>query len=293
MRIGAHVSTRGHIWEAPGRARDIGAECMQVFVSYPQRWLVPRIADEDAAEFRRLANDGNVSPVYLHAIYLINFGTQDPDLFEKSIHALSQYLKAAAQIGASGVIAHMGSALARPIAEAEESVALGLEAALRKADNGVPILIENNAGSGNCLGSTFAQIGRFIDRCGGDERLQVCLDTAHTFASGYDYPNAECRAAMFDEIERSFGLARIRAVHVNDSKARFGSGVDRHENLGEGFIGLQGLQDVLLPLAANDCDFLLEVPGYEGHGPDARSVETLRKLVAGEPVEVNQPALFG
>jgi deoxyribonuclease IV len=97
---------------------------------------------------------------------------------------------------------------------------------------------------------------------------------------------------MFDEIDRSFGLKRIRAVHVNDSKARFGSGVDRHENLGDGFIGLQGLQDVLLPLAANDCDFILEVPGYEGYGPDVRNVETLRHLLSGEPVQATQPALF-
>lgn len=292
MRVGAHVSTRGHVWEAVGRAREIGAECMQVFVSYPQRWLVPRIADEDAQEFRRLAAAEGLGPTFLHAIYLINFGTQDPDLYEKSIHALAQYLRVADQIGADGVIAHMGSALSRPVPEAEEAVALGLEAALRKADNAVPILIENNAGSGNCLGSTFAQIGRFIESCDGDERLQVCLDTAHTFASGYDYPNRGQRQAMFDEIERAFGLGRIRAVHVNDSKARFGSGVDRHENLGDGFIGLQGLQDVLLPLAANDCSFILEVPGYEGHGPDRRNMEILRKLLSGEPVEIVQPALF-
>lgn len=292
MRVGAHVSTRGHVWEAIGRAAAIGAECIQVFVSFPQRWLVPRIADEDAQEFRRLASEHHIGPIYLHAIYLINFGSQDPDLYEKSIQALAQYLKVAEQLGAAGVIAHMGSALTRPIDEAEESVALGLEAALRKAGNGMPILIENNAGSGNCLGSTFQQIGRFIDRCDGDPLLQVCLDTAHTFASGYDYPNPELRRAMFDEIERSFGLSRLRAVHVNDSKARFGSGVDRHENLGDGFIGLQGLQDVLLPLAANDCDFILEVPGYEGHGPDARSVDTLRKLVSGQLVDVPQLALF-
>jgi len=293
MRIGAHVSTRGHIWEAIGRAKAIEAECIQVFVSYPQRWLVPRMPDEEAQEFRRLAREEGIGAVYLHAIYLINFGSADPDLYEKSIHALSQYLKVAAQLGAAGVIAHMGSALTRPLDEAEESVALGLEAALRKADNGVPILIENNAGSGNCLGSTFAQIGRFIERCGGDERLQVCLDTAHTFASGYDYPNPEQREAMFEEIRRGFGMERLRAVHVNDSKARFGSGVDRHENLGEGFIGFQGLQGVLQPLAENDCDFLLEVPGFEGHGPDLRNIELLRKLVSGEAVEAPQLALFG
>ena len=287
------MSTRGRVWEAIGRARDINAECIQVFVSYPQRWLVPSVAAEDAQEFRRLAKLEDVGPAYLHAIYLINFGSQDPDLFEKSIQALANYLKIAQQLGAAGVIAHMGSALSRPLAEAEESVALGLEAALRKADNGVPILIENNAGSGNCLGSTFAQIGRFIEMCHGDERLQVCLDTAHTFASGYDYPNPDRRRAMFAEIEGSFGIGRVRAVHVNDSKARFGSGVDRHENLGDGYIGLQGLQDILLPLAARDCDFMLEVPGYEGHGPDTRSVDTLRKLVSGEPVQVERPALFG
>jgi deoxyribonuclease-4 len=293
MRIGAHVSTRGHIWEAIGRAKDIGAECMQVFVSYPQRWLVPALPEDDAQEFRRLATLEDVAPVYLHAIYLINFGSEDPDLFEKSIQALANYLKVAAQLNAAGVIAHMGSALSRPLPEAEESVAVGLEAALRKADNGVPILIENNAGSGNCLGSTFAQIGRFIDMCHGDERLQVCIDTAHTFASGYDYPNGQCRQQMFDDIQHSCGFSRVRALHVNDSKARFGSGVDRHENLGDGYIGLQGLQDILLPLAANGCDFMLEVPGYEGHGPDKRSIETLRKLVSGEPVELEQPALFG
>ncbi|MHB8621094.1 MAG: deoxyribonuclease IV [Chloroflexota bacterium] len=293
MRVGAHVSTAGNVWRAIERAREIEAECIQVFVSFPQRWQGPRLPDEDIAEFRRLADQHGICPTYFHAVYLINFGTDNPDLYEKSIFSLVGYLQMAEKLGAAGVIAHMGSAGSRPVEQAEESVALALETALRKADNGVPILIENNAGSGNCLGSRFDQIGRFIDRCGGDERLQVCLDTAHTFACGYDYVHPEGRQAMFEEIERGFGLRRLRAVHVNDSKARFGSGVDRHENLGDGYIGLRGLADLLVPLAANDCDFLLEVPGYEGTGPDKRNVEMLRRLVAGDVAEQPQPALFG
>ncbi len=292
MRIGAHVSSAGKVWKAIERAKEIDAECIQIFVSAPQRWQAPSLLDEDIEEFKRLSAQEGIGPAYFHAVYLINFATDNPELYEKSIFSLASYLKMAERMGAAGVIAHMGSAGTRPVPEAEESVSLGLEAALQKADNAVPILIENNAGSGNCMGSRFDQIGRFIERCGGDERLQVCLDTAHTFASGYDYPHEAERAQMFEEIERSFGLKRLRAVHVNDSKARFGSGVDRHENLGDGFIGLKGLSDVLLPLAANDCDFMLEVPGYEGKGPDKRNVETLRKLIAGEAIEAPQAALF-
>ncbi|MGH2363101.1 MAG: deoxyribonuclease IV [Chloroflexota bacterium] len=292
MRIGAHVSSAGKVWKAIERAQAIGAECIQIFVSPPRRWQAPFILEEDVQEFRRLALQEGIGPVYFHAVYLINFATDDPDLYERSIYSLAGYLKMASRLGAAGVIAHMGSAGTRPVAEAEESVALGLEAALRKAECDVPVLIENNAGSGNCMGSRFDQIGRFIERASGDSRLGVCLDTAHTFASGYDYPDAAERQRMFDEIQASFGLERIRAVHVNDSKARFGSGVDRHENLGDGFIGLSGLREVILPLAANGSDFLLEVPGYDGHGPDKRSVDLLRCLVRGEPVAAPRPSLF-
>src|SRR5438552_2573806 len=103
MRIGAHVSTRGHVWEAIERAKDIDAECIQVFVSYPQRWLVPAVPEEDAQEFRRLAKLEDVAPAYLHAIYLMNFGSEDPDVFQKSIQALANYLKIAGQLGAAGV----------------------------------------------------------------------------------------------------------------------------------------------------------------------------------------------
>jgi deoxyribonuclease-4 len=143
-------------------------------------------------------------------------------------------------------------------------------------------LIENTAGMGASIGSSFADIGQIIDGLGGDARIGVCLDTAHTFEAGYDITTRAGLDGVLDDFDRNVGLQRLAAIHANDSKTRFNSNVDRHENIGRGYLGEEALGTFMTHPAVQSLPFYLEVPGLEGHGPDRANINTLRRL-AGLP----------
>src|SRR6266568_7693370 len=185
MPIGAHVSTAGGLSTCIARAQALGAECMQIFLSAPQRWQLPRHTDEQVQEFRRLVAETRIGPNFAHATYLINLASSDPLIRQRSVENLSASLGWAERVGLAGVVVHVGSGRGQPVEEAEIQVAGALEQVLL-AGSPSGVLLENSAGSGDLLGSRFEQIGGLIDRLARDARLGLCLDTAHTFASGYD-----------------------------------------------------------------------------------------------------------
>jgi deoxyribonuclease-4 len=145
------------------------------------------------------------------------------------------------------------------------------------------VVLENSAGSGELLGSRFSQIAEIIDKLDRDPRLGLCLDTAHTFASGYDLRAADGIQQAIDEIEQYVGLDRLRVIHANDSKVGLGSAVDRHENIGHGQLGEAAFERMLAHPALRDVPWVLEVPGADGKGPDEPNVRALKRL-AGRPV---------
>jgi deoxyribonuclease-4 len=161
--------------------------------------------------------------------------------------------------------------------EAVRQVASALEEVLRAPSQSM-VLLENSAGSGELLGSRFEQIGRLIQSIGRDPRLGLCLDTAHTFASGYDLRTDEGIQQAVDEIEQHIGLDRLRVIHANDSKVGLGSAVDRHENIGFGQLGEAAFERMLNHASLRDLPWVLEVPGMDDKGPDAPNVATLKRL---------------
>jgi deoxyribonuclease-4 len=282
MPIGAHVSTAGGLSTCVPRAQALGAECMQIFLSTPQRWQVPKHTDEQVDEYVRLVHEAQIGPNFAHAAYLINLASEDPGIRQRSVDNLSASLSWAERVGLAGVVVHVGSGLGQPVAEAEVQAAAALEQVLLSGTT-CALLLENSAGSGNTLGSRFEQIGSLFDRLGRDARLAVCLDTAHTFASGYDLRIADGLERAVDEIDRSLGVERLRLIHANDSKVGLGSAVDRHENIGDGLIGEAAFERMLAHAVLGNLPWVLEVPGYDDKGPDLRNVKTLKRL-AGRPV---------
>jgi deoxyribonuclease-4 len=282
MPIGAHVSTAGGLSTGVGRAQAIGAECVQLFLSTPHRWQLPKHSDEQVYEFRRLMGQTSIGPNFAHAAYLINLASVDPALRQRSIDNLSASAAWAHRVGLAGIVVHVGSGLGQSVAEAETQVASALAEVL-KAGSSTPVVLENSAGSGELLGSRFEQIGSLFDRLGRDARLGLCVDTAHTFASGYDLRTDDGISRAVDEISRFIGLDRLKLIHANDSKVGLGSAVDRHENIGKGHLGEEAFVKMLSHPALKDVPWVLEVPGYDNKGPDLQNVLDLKRLAGRTP----------
>ncbi len=278
MPIGAHVSTAGGLTTCVARAQALGVECMQIFLSAPQRWQQPKHTDEHVQEFRRLVAEAGIGPNFAHAVYLINLAASEPALRERSIDNLSASAAWADRIGLAGVVVHVGSGRGQRVEEAEVQVAGALEEVLQRATPTSSVLLENSAGSGDTLGARFEQIGALFERLGRDPRLGLCVDTAHTFASGYDLRVDEGIQRTVDEITQHIGLERLKLVHANDSKVGLSSAVDRHENIGKGLLGEEAFERMLAHPALKPLPWVLEVPGYDGKGPDLQNVLALKRL---------------
>jgi deoxyribonuclease IV len=275
--IGAHVSTAGGLSTSVGRGQALGVECMQIFLSAPQRWQHPKHTDEQVQEFNRLLAETDIGPNFAHATYLINLASTEPGIRERSVDNLRALAEWADRIGLAGVVVHVGSGRGQSIDDAEVEVAAALEQVLANGTRS-GVILENSAGSGDLLGSRFEQIGSLIDRLGRDERLGLCMDTAHTFASGYDLRASDGIQQTVDEIDRFIGLDRLKIIHANDSKVGLNSYVDRHENIGKGLLGDEAFERMLAHPALGPRPWVLEVPGYDDKGPDLQNVLDLKRL---------------
>ena len=277
MKIGAHVSTAGGIRKAVGRAVEIGCETIQIFGSSPQGWAFKPVSGDEIETFRQEVSEADIGPVFLHAIYLINLGTPKEDVLEKGIQSLINYMGLAASIGAAGVIFHPGSHGGQGYEAIFPQIVSSIQRVLEHSPEGPSLLLENMAGMGQHIGAKFSDIGRIL-KAVDSPRLRVCLDTQHTFAAGYDMTTRQSIEAMISEFDQDVGVANLLAVHANDSKRPCGAGVDRHDNIGEGFIGEDGFEAIMGNSAFQQVPFLLEVPGFEGKGPDRQNIDILKNL---------------
>ncbi len=283
IRVGAHVSAAGGLLTAFDRAIEIGAEAIQVHPTAPQTWRRLALDDAAVAAFRdRMAATG-LDLFFFHAVYLVNLGTPRPELLAQSIGSLRHYLELATRLGVRGVIFHPGSHRGQGFDTVLPQLAAAMGDVLAGAGPDVRLLIENSAGAGDNIGSTFVQIGRMIEAVR-DPRLGVCLDTAHTLTAGYDIGTGAGLTAALDELQDAVGLERLLAIHAHDSKAPLGSNVDRHENIGLGHLGDDGLRRICRDPRLDGLPFLLEVPGLERQGPDRANVARLRELAGLAPL---------
>ena len=282
MLIGAHVRAGKGLVPALEHGADIGADAVQIFTQSPRMWKPSQYGDEVLAAYRAAqAEHPSVSSTFCHATYLINLASPDPELAAKSRSCLTANLATADGMGAEGLVLHIGSHRGSGFDTALPAVAEALVASLDEVDADVdscPILLENAAGAGDTVGRSFEELAQVIEAAGGDERLGVCLDTQHLWASGIPFGTVAEADALIGLIDDTVGLARLRCMHLNDSKVEFGANKDRHENIGDGTIGADGLAALLGHPDLQDVPAILEVPG-EGDGPRVEDVVAARAVL--------------
>jgi deoxyribonuclease-4 len=277
MLIGAHVSTSGGLPKAIERGVATGSTAIQIFNQSPRMWRPTYHSEADFAAFRSAMEGSPIDSVVIHAIYLINPGTFDDELHEKSLAALTHALTVGDSIGSDGVVLHPG-----PVMKGQEyeptlrNIIRTCEAALGASES-CKLLLENAAGK-NAVGAKFEHLAELIDGLDGDERVGVCIDSCHSHAAGYDVRDLDAVTDTFDELDRIVGLDRVGCLHVNDSRDEFESHRDRHANLGEGLIGDQGIAAFLSDPRLSDVPALLEVPGTAKDGPADADVQQARSL---------------
>ncbi len=285
MNIGAHVRGGGKLVPSLEAGVEIGATSVQIFTQSPRMWKPSQYAPEVLANYREAqANHPSITDTFCHATYLINLASPDPALYQKSVDCLISNLSTGRGMASSGVVLHVGSHMGAGFETVIKQIAEAFERALDTADQappGVkdcPILIENAAGTGGTVGRSLDEIQALIDACGGDERLGLCIDTQHLWASGVDYSTIEGTNALVKEIDDRIGIERLRCFHLNDSKIELGGNRDRHANIDEGTIGTKGLAPLVGHPQIRDLPLLLEVPG-SGDGPRHEDVIAARKVV--------------
>lgn len=276
MKLGAHVSTSGGLSRSIDRAQAIGAEAIQIFASSPRAWKFNFPKEEEIAIFKEKSLETGIGPCYIHGSYLVNIGGDESQL-EKSIESLTNNMITAGKIGAEGVIFHGGSHKGKGFNTVLAQAVKCLNTVLEESPKDTWLCIENSAGMGSHIGSSFDEIGAII-KAVNHPNLKVCLDTEHCFAAGYNIASADAIDSIMEEFDSKIGLERLVAVHANDAKVEFGSGVDRHENIGEGYIGEEGFEVILANPAFSQVPFFLEVPGFDGDGPDEENINRLKSI---------------
>ncbi|MGH9715682.1 MAG: deoxyribonuclease IV [Candidatus Acidiferrales bacterium] len=284
LRIGIHTSIAGDIVRSLEIASELGANALQIFSASPRMWTrgIGRIAPADAARFRVRRRELQLGPVVIHGNYLINLASPNPVLRARSVQAFHQELVRAIDLGADYLVAHPGSFCDGAVEAGVAAIAQGLKQAARGLKLGeLKILLENTAGQGSSIGSKFEELKAILDLCTG-LALGVCVDTAHTFAAGWDIQTADGLESALRDIERTVGLGCVSVIHVNDSKAALGSRVDRHEHIGKGKIGAEAFARILRHPLLRGRAFILETP-IDKPGDDRRNVAALWRL-AGRPI---------
>ena len=280
MLLGAHESVAGGAWNAIVRGREDGCEAVQIFARPSQQWRALPFGPDEVSLFR--SEHAAVGwPAMSHASYLINVCAGDPVILRKSLNALEEELLRAEELGLDFVVLHPGAHLGAGREDGIEAAAESLSDVLERTRGfRVMLLLEITAGQGSCLGCRFDDMAALMERTRGGDRLGICFDTCHAHASGIDLSTEEGYERAFEAFAREIGLGALRAFHLNDSKTPAGSRVDRHAEIGDGYLGL-------LPFwrLVNDPRFAT-VPGVleTPHGPDklpsfARNLARLRALI--------------
>jgi deoxyribonuclease-4 len=277
MLIGAHVSSAGGLAKALERGEERGCRAIQIFNQSPRMWKPTEYREADVEAFLGSMPGSAVEAVLIHAVYLLNCASEDGEVRAKSLTSLTHSLRAGARIGARGVVLHPGSAktgdVPAAIARAGETIA----EALAESGN-CPLHLENTAGEGGTLGRSIDELEALLEAAGGDERLGVCLDSCHLFASGYDIRTPTGTEEVMAKVSAKLGLERVGSLHLNDAETPLGSNRDRHADIGEGELGEQGCESFLSAPALQALPCVLETNGPDGKGPTRAEVKLAMDL---------------
>ena len=274
-RVGGHVG--GGLNSAIDNTLAIGGNCLQIFAGSPRMWARSLWPDDATNKFKESAAKNDLNPVYIHALYLTNLASVNDELVEKSIAALVMDMKNSAAIGGAGVVLHIGSHQGRGWESTRTLVIESIRKVLVSTPANSYLLLENSAGQKGKIGS-LTELRDILDAIS-DPRLKVCLDTAHAFEAGYNFTNDAGLDMWIKEIEATIGFEKIELLHLNDSKTPLGSGRDNHQNIGDGYIGSDGIRRLINHPKLSHVPLILEVPGLEGMGPDKDNIDRVKRLI--------------
>jgi deoxyribonuclease-4 len=294
-RLGVHLPLGGGMVKAVDRAKEIGASAIQIFGDNPTAWKRRQAPPREQPAFRERLADYDISPVAIHAAYLVNLAGPDPDLFERSVAILVNDMRAAPGFGASFVNVHTGSHRGIGVEAGTARIADGVGRVLAETDDGpdAPVLVlENSSGGGFGIGMTVEELAGIAEAVAArgvpDRRIGFCLDTAHAWGAGYRLSDPDAADELLESFDLAIGLDRLRMIHLNDTKAELASRNDRHEHVGAGQIGEAGMAHLLRHPSLGRAAFLMETPGMD-EGYDAINMARATALAAGEPLEPLPP----
>ncbi len=276
MKLGKHVSIAGGIDKAPGRARNINCNCLQIFAKNPRRWRGRKIHENEAEKTKINLNKFKTKPLVVHDTYLINIASPKEKLWKKSITTLKDEYNKANKLGAKYLIIHPGNHTGQGKQYGVKRISKALNLLLNN-NNKVSLLLENVAGRGTSIGSNFKELYDIINNVRLKEKIDVCLDTCHAFAAGYNLAVPEGIETMLSKFETFIGLEHLKIIHINDSKHPRGTNKDEHAHIGKGYIGLDGFKYLINHPQLRDLPFILETPKFKGENEDVNTLLNLRK----------------
>lgn len=275
--IGAHVSTGGGLDRAVERGVELRCESIQIFHQNPRMWRPTRYDADDFAAFRNAFDASGMTAVVIHAVYLINTASREREVRTKSLTSLKHALRVGDEIGAAGVVLHAGSTKGDPIGSATKRAGAAVRESLEETER-CPLLFENTAGTQGPLGRSFEELSGLLEAAGAGDRLGVCIDCCHLYASGYDIGSYGSLTSVVDDLDSVLGLERVRCLHVNDSAVPLGANRDRHANLGAGELGRSGIRAFLSEPRFERLPAIIETPGPDKRGPDRKEVALAKRL---------------
>jgi deoxyribonuclease-4 len=278
MRFGFHISIAGGFSKIVERALLRGCETIQFFSRNPRGWKYSPLNKKEVEEFRLSIRSSTLFPVFLHMPYLPNSASPKSKFYNRSIRSIATDLQRAEHLGAQYLIIHIGHRMESPEDQAIEAVSQGIDQAFERVKNEVILLLENTAGQGTEIGSSFDQIKKIIEGVHDHQRMGVCLDTAHTFEAGYDLSNKDGIDRTLEKFDQTIGLKRLHLLHLNDSRTPLGSRKDRHWHIGEGYIGLKGFRNLVNHPLLNHLPGIMETPRKDTV-EDLKNMKVIRNLV--------------
>lgn len=286
MRAGVHTSIAGALENAAHRAHEIGCDTFQMFFANPRGWRAERLSESACDRFCEVRAGHDLAPLAIHANYLINLAAPDSAIRALSVAAFRAELERAIVLGAEYVVLHPGSARnggrAKAVAGFRQSI---LKAARELRLDKLAVLVENTAGQGDVLGSTFEELAEILDGIRGEIPAGLCIDTAHLFAAGYPIHTPRGLTQTVRRLDAAVGLENVRLIHANDSKTAFESHCDRHAHIGKGYIGAHAFRRILRHPKLKRIPFICETPVDEP-GDDRRNLGMIRKLAETQKSEV-------
>ncbi|GBC70972.1 putative endonuclease 4 [Candidatus Calditenuaceae archaeon HR02] len=276
--LGAHVSISGSIALSVDRARELGCTTFQIFTRNPRGWISKKLKDEEVEEFVRRRREAGYEVVVAHMPYLPNVASPEALSWRRSVKSLAEELQRCEMLGLDYLVCHIGSHMGKGIERGIAQVARAVNETISRVEAKCMILLENMAGQKNSVGSYFPQIRAILDKVDDQKRVGVCLDTCHLYAAGYDISVKEGLEKTLSEFDESVGLKALKVLHLNDSRGKLGSHLDRHEHIGRGYIGEEGFRVIVNHKSLRGLPMILETPQDEYGGYEV-DLEVVRRLL--------------